>query len=108
MTEPHESSLVQIADDWILGLWQLLRCDAALDLQPGTRMDFGADGRLVYTIPTADGPLRVVLIWRLTDGVLHTTLEDGSNPVQVGAQCADAEVLTLDFAGPRAWFVRVG
>jgi hypothetical protein len=92
--------------DWILGSWQLLRCDPEIELQPGTRMQFGADHQLEYLIPIPDHPLRVVLRWRVADGVLHTNLDDGSNPVQVGIVLGPAEVLTFDFGGPRAWFVR--
>lgn len=98
----------QTTSDWILGRWQLLRCEAALDLEPGTRMEFEADARLEYTIPTATGPLRVPMRWRLDGDVLHTQLDDGTNPVQVIVSLGDAEVLTFNFAGPRAWFVRAG
>lgn len=91
---------------WILGTWQLLRADVALELQAGTRMHFGADQRLEYTIPTGDRPLSVVLLWRLENGILHTQLDDGSNPVQVAVSVGDAEVMTCSFGGPRAWFVR--
>ncbi len=103
MTEPltpHTSS------DWLLGSWHLLRCDATLELEPGTRMHFGAETELEYVIPTANGPLRVELRWRVEDDVLHTRLADGSNPVEVGVSLSEADVLTFDFGGPRAWFVR--
>lgn len=101
-----ESSGPVGTEDWILGCWQLLRADAALELQTGTRMHFGADQRLEYSIPTDDRPLHLMLQWRLENGILHTQLEDGSNPVQVAVSFGDAEVLTCSFGGPRAWFVR--
>jgi hypothetical protein len=107
MTEPSDPVPSPVpSTDWILGTWQLLRCDAALELQPGTRMHFGTDQRLEYTIPTADGALRAELVWHLADGVLQTELEDGSNPLQVRATLEAADVLTFDFGGRLAWFVR--
>ena len=75
-------------------------------MQPGTQMLFGADGGLDYSIPTADGLLRVTLRWRLEHGMLHTMHDDGSNPVAVTATIGEAEILTFDFGGPRAFFVR--
>jgi hypothetical protein len=89
------------------GAWQLLRCETPLELEPETRMEFGPDGALTYRIPTAGGQLQVVLRWRLEVGVLHTQLEDGSNPVQVPVSLGEAGVLQFDFGGPRAWFARV-
>ncbi len=103
MTEPE---LRAATHDWILGTWQLLRADAAIELQPGTRMRFGADQRLEYTIPTSEGALRVMLVWHLDGAMLRTNLEDGSNPLEVSVRIDAAEVLTLSFGGPRAWFVR--
>lgn len=91
---------------WLLGAWQLLRCDAALDFTPGTRMHFHGDATLDYRIPTDGGVLQAQLRWHLDGGVLHTDLVDGSNPVQVGVVRGQAEVLEFDFAGARAWFVR--
>lgn len=103
MTEP---TVPGPSTDWILGTWQLLRCDPELELQPGTRMHFGADQRLQYTIPTADAALRADLVWHFADGVLQTNLDDGSNPVLVRATLEAADVLTFDFGGRLAWFVR--
>ena len=91
---------------WLIGTWQLLRCEAPLEIQPGTRMHFAAEGSLVYSIPTLDRILTVELRWRLDASILHTTHLDGSNPVQVRVAVGDAEVLVIDFDGPRAWFVR--
>jgi len=90
----------------IVGSWQLLRCESPLEIEPGTRMEFRADAQLAYLIPTSTGPLQVTLRWRVADGVLHTVHPDGSNPVQVLTGFGDADVLTFDFGGPRAWYVR--
>ena len=71
-------------------------------------MQFELPDRLAYSIPTASGPLHIVLRWTVQGTTLHTTHEDGSNPVHVAVthDDADADVLTYDFGGPRAWFVR--
>lgn len=92
--------------DALLGTWQLLRCDAPLEIQPGTRMRFASQEQLEYTIPTAEGAMRVTLRWRVADGQLHTVHEDGTNPVQVAVWMGLADILTFDFGGPRALFVR--
>ncbi|MES3034267.1 MAG: hypothetical protein V4813_09745 [Gemmatimonadota bacterium] len=94
------------ASEALVGTWRLLRCEAPLEIQPGTTMRFGADGTLDYVIPTGDGVLRVALRWRLDAGTLHTMHEDGSNPVTVAASIGEADVLAFDFGGPRAFFVR--
>ena len=101
-----EAGLHVAAHDWILGTWQLLRADASIDLQPGTRMHFAADQRLEYTIPTPEGALRVMLVWQLDGVLLRTNLEDGTNPLEVSVRIDSAEVLTVSFGGPMAWFVR--
>ncbi len=90
----------------LLGIWQLVRCVAPLEIQPGTQMHFAPDGSLTYLIPTADAALRISLRWRLDGGVLHTTHEDGTNPVAVPASLGPAEVLAFDFDGLRAFFLR--
>ncbi|MBC7843628.1 MAG: hypothetical protein H7099_15010 [Gemmatimonadaceae bacterium] len=91
---------------WLIGTWQLLRCETPLEIQSGTRMHFAADERLDYAIPTPEGLFRVTMRWSLARGVLLTVHDDGSNPVEVGATLEAGDVLTFDFGGPRAWFVR--
>jgi hypothetical protein len=92
--------------DWLIGSWQLLRCDAPLEILPGTRMHFATDKQLEYAIPAEGRLMRVTLRWRVDGAVLHTEHFDGSNPVDVGIARGEADVLTFDFGGPRAWFVR--
>ena len=43
----------EVPAPWLIGTWQLLRCEAPLEIQPGTRMQFAADESLEYAIPTA-------------------------------------------------------
>jgi hypothetical protein len=95
-----------LSPERLSGTWQLLRCEAPVEIQPGSQMQFAADGTLVYVIPTPSGAVHVPMRWRVGEGQLHTTLEDGSNAVSVGATISEAEVLVFDFGGPRAFFVR--
>jgi hypothetical protein len=91
---------------WLIGSWQVLRCDKPLEIQPGTRMHFGHGQRLDYAIPTVDRMVTVTLRWWLEGEMLHTEHQDGSNPVQVRVSLGEGDVLMFDFDGPRAWFVR--
>lgn len=93
--------------DALIGIWQLLRCDSPLEIEPGTRMHFTAPDQLEYIIPAADGALRVSLRWRVESGVLHTAHEDGSNAVRVPIELRPEGILMCDFGGPRALFVQV-
>ena len=99
---PHDASTA-----WLLGVWHVLRCEPPVEIQLGTRMQFSANDDLEYAIPAGDGLLRVTLKWRVDGGILHTAHADGSNPVQVAIAHGEADVLTFDFGGPRAWFVRM-
>lgn len=90
----------------LLGTWQLVRCDAPLEIQPGTQMQFAAERELTYVIPTAHGTFRTTLDWHFDNGTLHTRNADGSNAVAVGVTLGEAEILVFDFGGPRAFFVR--
>ena len=105
-TVSDDVSSYDTSTDWLIGTWQLLRCEPPLEIQSGTRMQFGANDDLEYSIPAGDRLLHVTLKWRLDGAILHTVHEDGSNPVQVAIAHGDADVLMFDFGGPRAWFVR--
>lgn len=101
-----EETPPDVTASWLIGIWQLLRCEEPLEIGAGTRMHFGADQRLEYAIPTPEGVFRVTLRWSFADGLLRTVHDDGSNPVEVRASLGAGDLLTFDFAGPRAWFVR--
>ena len=94
-------------DAWLIGTWQLIRSEAPIEIQPGTRMRFGADSNLEYAIPTGDRTLSVILRWSLDGDALRTLHADGSNPVDVRVSLSEADVLTIDFDGARAWFSRL-
>jgi hypothetical protein len=92
---------------WLHGTWQLLRSDGALEIEPGTRMRFEADGSMQYTIPTATGPLFAELVWRVEGDTLFTMLADGTHSTRVGLRRGAGETLVCDFGGAHAWYVRV-
>lgn len=96
-----------LTHDALVGAWRLLRCDAPLEIEPGTQMRFADDATLEYGIPTASGTLSITLQWRLDGATLITAFLDGSNQTSVAASIGAADVLTFDFGGPRAWYVRV-
>jgi hypothetical protein len=95
-----------VTPERLSGTWLFLRCEPPLEMEPGTRMRFASDALLQYMIPTATGPLTVALQWRVADGVLFTKHTDGTNPVTARVAIDDTGVLSYDFGGPRAWFVR--
>ena len=103
MTGPKNDTTT---DAWLIGTWHVMRSEAPIEIQPGTRMHFGADGNLEYAIPTGGQILSVVLRWNLDGEMLRSVHTDGSNPVAVRVSRGEADVLTFDFDGPRAWFVR--
>jgi hypothetical protein len=95
-----------VTREWLLGTWQLLRHDSALEFTARTRMHFGQGDVLSYTIPTGQGDVHVSLQWTLSGDQLTTAHADGAHAVSVRIARGEADVLEVDFAGPRAWFVR--
>ena len=87
-------------------MWRLLRCEPPLEIEPGTAMCFRPPDLLEYMIPAADTTLSLMLRWRITGNELRTEHPDGSNPMRVDVALTGEGVLTFDFGGPRAWFVR--
>jgi hypothetical protein len=106
MTASSTTPSTPSADAWLLGRWQLLRCEAPLEIQQGTRMHFRGDACVEYSIPAGGQTLQLELHWQFDGAILHTVHPDGTNPVSVRVTKGAADVLTFDFNGPRAWFVR--
>jgi hypothetical protein len=96
----------EVRADWLLGTWQLLHCDAPLEIAPGTRMQFDSAHRLTYIIPTGEGAMSVELHWRVAGQRLYTQFDDGSNPLDVGVTLGTGDVLVVDFNGAKARYVR--
>ena len=90
----------------LLGAWRLLRAESALELQPGTRLDFRTGGQLLYTIEVGGQARTFVLVWRVVDDQLETANPVDGHAMTASVSIGEADVLVLDFTGPRAWFVR--
>jgi hypothetical protein len=90
----------------LLGRWRLLRADPVLDFAPDVRMEFRAGGRLTYEFATGRCRQTIALVYRVDGDELRT-----DNPAAAHARSTHfcfgpGDVLVLDFAGARAWFVR--
>ena len=92
--------------DPLRGCWRLLRADAALDFAPGVRMDFRSGGRLLYGFDVGERREIVRLLYRVEGDVLHTDNPVTTHEVSTHFEIGKGDVLILDFAGARAWFVR--
>ena len=90
----------------LLGAWRLLRAEPALELQPGAVLDFRTGGQLFYTIEVAGQERTFVLVWRVVDDQLETANPVDGHAMTASVSIGEADVLVLDFTGPRAWFVR--
>ncbi len=90
----------------LLGRWRLLRADAALEFAAGVRMEFLPDGQLLYTIPVENRAMVVELIYRVEGDTLRTDNLLAPHSTATHFEIGPGDVLILDFAGPRAWFVR--
>lgn len=91
---------------WLLGCWRLLRADATLEFQPGTRMDFGEHGQLRYLIPIEGRQHAIALLYRVEGDVLLTDNPAAPHATATRFELGAGDVLVFDFAGARAFFVR--
>lgn len=91
---------------WLLGCWQLLRTDPALDFVPGVRMEFRPGGRLLYTIEAGGREQVFRLIYRVDGDMVE--IDNPSAPHRTSTRIAhgEADVLIFDFSGAQAHFVR--
>lgn len=90
----------------LLGRWRLLRADPVLEFAAGVRMEFLAGGHLRYTIPINDREMVVDLIYSVDGNTLRTDNPVAPHATATRFEIGQGDVLILDFAGPRAWFVR--
>lgn len=103
---PPENRPADEGGDPLIGCWRLLRADASLDFAPGVRMDFRSGGRLMYGFDAGDRRQVVPLLYRVEGDVLHTDNPATTHEVSTHFAIGAGDVLILDFAGARAWFVR--
>ncbi|MEW5914943.1 MAG: hypothetical protein AB1762_01000 [Gemmatimonadota bacterium] len=90
----------------LLGRWRLVRADAALEFAAGVRMEFLPDGHLRYTIPINDRAMVVNLLYTVEGDTLRTDNPLAPHATATRFELGSGDVLILDFAGMRAWFVR--
>ena len=91
---------------WLLGAWHLIRAEAPLEMMPGTRMDFGADGRLEYAITVEGSTTRFALVYSVSGDLLRTENPASPHSAEAHVELSAGDILVLDFGGPRAWFAR--
>jgi hypothetical protein len=90
----------------LLGSWRLLRADAALDFAPEVRMEFREGGILRYTFAVGEGRQGIDLRYATVGDVLRTEVPGTTHETTARFEFGKGDVLILDFAGARAWFVR--
>jgi hypothetical protein len=90
----------------LVGRWRLVRADAALEFAAGVRMEFLPGGQLRYTIPINDRAMVVNLLYSVEGDTLRTDNPLAPHATATRFEFGAGDVLILDFAGPRAWFVR--
>ncbi len=94
--------------DWLLGTWRLMRADSSLDFAPGVRMEFRADGSLLYHIDVGGRDEVIDLRYRVDGETLYTDNPSAPHSMSVRILHGAGDVLHLDFAGAHAWLVREG
>lgn len=103
---PPPPSSPRPPDTTLLGRWRLLRADAALDFAGGVIMDFRPNGQLLYTIPVEADEMVIELIYRVEGNTLRTDNPLAPHATATQFEFGAGDVLILDFAGSKAWFIR--
>lgn len=91
---------------WLLGTWRLLRADPSLDFAPGVRMEFLAEGQLLYHVDVGGRDQVINLLYRVNGDVLVTDNPAAPHSMSVRYVHGEGDVLMLDFAGAQAMLVR--
>jgi hypothetical protein len=94
------------APDWLLGRWRLQRVEPGLEILPDTRMEFRADGKLLYTITVQGRHTLFELAYRIAGELLHTEHPTGGHTAAARFALQRDGLLEFDFDGRRAWFAR--
>lgn len=69
-------------------------------------MEFRPNGQLLYTIPLEGNEMVVELIYLVEGNTLRTDNPLAPHATATQFEIGPGDVLVLDFAGPRAWFIR--
>lgn len=95
-----------MSTDWLLGVWRLMRADAPLDFAPGVRMEFLADGVLLYHVDVGGTDTIIELVYRVEGDWLHTENPTSPHTMSVRMTHGEGDSLLFDFGGPCALLVR--
>jgi hypothetical protein len=95
-----------MSTDWLLGVWRLMRADAPLDFAPGVRMEFLADGVLLYHVDVGGTDTIIELVYRVEGNVLYTENPSSPHTMSVRMTHGEGDSLLFDFGGPCALLVR--
>jgi hypothetical protein len=98
MTNPTDSRLI--------GRWRLVRADPSLDFAPSVCMEFLDGGRLRYEFHAGGNLQSLMLIYRIDGDLLYTDNPAAPHVQETRFRFGPGDVLTLDFAGAVAWFLR--
>lgn len=94
------------APGWLLGRWRLLHAAPALGFTPATRMEFRADGALLYSIPIEGTEQRIALVYRIDQDLLRTENPLAPHATATPFRQGPGGTLVLDFADSPAVLIR--
>lgn len=83
-----------------------MRADAPLDFAPGVRMEFLADGVLLYHVDVGGTDTIIELVYRVEGDWLHTENPTSPHTMSVRMTHGEGDSLLFDFGGPCALLVR--
>jgi hypothetical protein len=92
--------------DRLLGSWRLLRAEGSLDFAPDARLEFQAGGRLRYSFTAGGHETSMMLVYRIDGDLLLSDNPAAPHARSTRFAFGAGDVLVLDFAEARAWFVR--
>ncbi|HEY5546540.1 MAG TPA: hypothetical protein VIK50_10835 [Gemmatimonadaceae bacterium] len=98
--------MTDLPDVRLMGRWRLFRADPSLDFAPNVRMEFLDGGRLRYEFDAGGNQQSLMLIYRVAGDVLFTDNPAAPHAMETRYRFGPGDVLTLDFAGAVAWFLR--
>jgi len=98
--------VTDLPDVRLMGRWRLFRADPSLDFAPNVRMEFLDGGRLRYEFDAGGNQQSLMLIYRVAGDVLFTDNPAAPHAMETRYRFGPGDVLTLDFAGAVAWFLR--
>lgn len=98
--------MTTVPEERLQGRWRLLRAEGSLDFAPGARLEFLSGGRLRYSFAVGTEERSVMLVYRVDGDLLLTDNPAAPHARSTRFAFGAGDVLVLDFAEARAWFVR--